>query len=109
MPVEVSRVASQSDRTFLGKKYRRLSNRMKSQKALLAISRKMFVIIFNVLKTPGRHLTRKEIYRPLCLIEKPCPAQFLPAVFQFHTFVANCKKTKTVSRVRKMNNRHSRQ
>jgi transposase len=51
MPVEISWVAARSNKTFLGKKYRQLSNRMKAQKALLAISRKMLVIIFNVLKT----------------------------------------------------------
>jgi transposase len=51
MLVEISWVASRSNKTFLGKKYRQLSNRMKAQKALLAISRKMLVIIFNVLKT----------------------------------------------------------
>jgi hypothetical protein len=43
--------ASRSGKTFLGKKYRILSKRMKSQKALLAITRKMLVIIFNALKT----------------------------------------------------------
>jgi transposase len=49
--VEISWVASKSQKTFLGKKHKALSNRMKSQKALLAITRKMLVIIFNVLKT----------------------------------------------------------
>jgi transposase len=49
--VEISWVASKSNKTFLGKKHRQLSKRMKSQKALLAITRKILVIIFNVLKT----------------------------------------------------------
>jgi transposase len=49
--VEVSWVAARSNRSFLGKKYNQLSKRMKSQKALLAITRKMLVIIYNVLKT----------------------------------------------------------
>jgi transposase len=51
MLVEVSWAAARSKRTFLGKKYNQLSKRMKSQKALLAITRKMLVIIFNVLNT----------------------------------------------------------
>jgi transposase len=51
MLIEVSWSAAQSNKTFLGKKYRQLSLRMKSQKALVAISRKLLVIIYNVLKT----------------------------------------------------------
>jgi hypothetical protein len=51
IPVEISRVASHSGKTFLEKKHRVLSKRMKSQKELLAITRKILVIIFNVLKT----------------------------------------------------------
>jgi transposase len=51
MLVEVSWSAARSKKTFLGKKYYLLSKRMKSQKALLAITRKMLVIIFNVLQT----------------------------------------------------------
>jgi hypothetical protein len=43
--------SSRSNKTFLGKKYNHLSKRMKSQKALTAIARKMLVIIFNVLQT----------------------------------------------------------
>ena len=49
--VEISWVATLSGKTFLGKKRRELSRRMNSQKALLAITRKILVIIFNVLKT----------------------------------------------------------
>jgi len=51
MLVEVSWSAARSKKTFLGKKYYHLSKRMKSQKALLSITRKMLVIIFNVLQT----------------------------------------------------------
>ena len=51
MLVEVSWSAARSKKTFLGKKYDHLSKRMKSQKALLAITRKILVIIFNVLQT----------------------------------------------------------
>jgi len=51
MLVQVSWSASNSNKSFLGKKHRTLSKRMKSQKALLAITRKMLVIIYNVLKT----------------------------------------------------------
>jgi transposase len=49
--IEVSWSAARSKKTFLGKKYSHLSKRMKSQKALLAITRKILVIIFNVLQT----------------------------------------------------------
>ena len=49
--VECSWSASLSKKSFLGRKYNHLSKRMKSQKALLAITRKLLVIIFNVLKT----------------------------------------------------------
>jgi transposase len=49
--VEISWTAAKSQKTFLGKKHKVLSRRMKSQKALLAITRKILVIIFNVLKT----------------------------------------------------------
>jgi len=51
MLIEVSWSAARSNKTFLGKKYYYLSKRMKSQKALLAITRKILVIIFNVLQT----------------------------------------------------------
>ena len=49
--VEISWATARSGKSFLGKKYNVLSKRMKSQKALLAITRKILVIIFNVLKT----------------------------------------------------------
>jgi transposase len=49
MLVQISWSAALSNNSFLGKKYRDLSKRMKSQKALLAITRKLLVIIFNVL------------------------------------------------------------
>jgi transposase len=49
MLIQVSWSAALSNKSFLGKKYRQLSKRMKSQKALLAIARKLLVIIFNVL------------------------------------------------------------
>jgi transposase len=89
--VEISWVAARSGKTFLGKKHKTLSKRMKAQKALLAVTRKILVIIFNVLKT-GQPFDPKKIYRHLSLIEKPCPALFLPALFKFLIFVANCPK-----------------
>jgi transposase len=49
--VEISWAAVRSNKTFLGKKHRILSKRMKPQKALIAITRKILVIIYNVLKT----------------------------------------------------------
>jgi transposase len=49
--VEISWSAALSDKSFLGKKFKTLSKRMKSQKALIAITRKILVIIYNVLKT----------------------------------------------------------
>lgn len=49
--VQVSWAATRSKKSFLGKKFSNLSKRMKSQKALLAITRKILVIIFNVLMT----------------------------------------------------------
>jgi transposase len=49
MIIEVSWSAALSNKSFLGKKYRQLSGRMKPQKALIAIARKLLVIIFNVL------------------------------------------------------------
>jgi transposase len=49
MLVQVSWSAALSNKSFLGKKYRELSKRMKPQKALLAITRKLLVIIYNVL------------------------------------------------------------
>jgi transposase len=49
--VQCSWTAGLSNKNFLGRKYSILSKRMKSQKALLAITRKLLVIIYNVLKT----------------------------------------------------------
>jgi len=49
--VEISWCAARSNKSFLGRKYYSLSKRMKSQKALLSITRKILVIIFNVLKS----------------------------------------------------------
>ena len=49
MLVQVAWAAARSNKSFLGKKYRQLSGRMKAQKALLAIARKLLVIIYNVL------------------------------------------------------------
>ena len=51
MLVEISWSAARSNKSFLGKKYSILSKRMKSQKALIAITRKILVVIYNVLKT----------------------------------------------------------
>jgi len=49
MLVQVSWVAARSHKSFLGKKYCQLAQRMKPRKALLAITRKLLVIIYNVL------------------------------------------------------------
>ena len=49
--VNISWAAARSNKTFLGKKFYALSKRMKSQKALIAITRKILVIVYNVLKT----------------------------------------------------------
>jgi transposase len=65
IPVEISWVAARSNMTFLGKKHKRLSKRMKSQKALLAITRKILVIIFNVLKTGQVFDPKKNIQAPV--------------------------------------------
>ena len=48
--VEVTWAGVRTRQTFFQKKYYALSQRMKNQKALIAITRKMLVIIFNVLK-----------------------------------------------------------
>jgi len=58
MLIEVSWAAARSNKSFLGKKYRQLSARMKSQKALMAITRKLLVIIFNV-------LSKKQPFDPI--------------------------------------------
>jgi transposase len=49
--VQISWSVARSNKTFLGKKHKVLSQRMKSQKALIAITRKILVITYNVLKT----------------------------------------------------------
>jgi transposase len=49
--VEVAWSAARSKKSFLGKKHGALAQRMKPQKALIAIARKMLVIIYSVLKT----------------------------------------------------------
>jgi len=49
--VEISWSAARSKKSFLGKKHSVLAKRMKSQKTLIAITRKILVIIYNVLKT----------------------------------------------------------
>jgi transposase len=51
MLIQVSWSATHTNKSFLSKKFGVLSKRMKSQKALLAITRKVLVIIFNVLLT----------------------------------------------------------
>ena len=51
MLTECAWSVTRSNKTFLGRKFNHLSKRMKSQKALVAIARKMLVIIYNVLKT----------------------------------------------------------
>jgi transposase len=60
--VEISWSAARSNKSFLGKKFNVLSKRMKSQKALIAITRKILVIVYNVLKT-GQPFDHKKIYR----------------------------------------------
>jgi transposase len=49
--VEISWSAARSYKSFLGRKFFILAKRMKAQKALIAITRKILVIIYNVLKT----------------------------------------------------------
>jgi transposase len=59
--VEISWSAARSKKSFLGKKFNFLSKRMKSQKALIAITRKILVIIYNVLKTKQPFDPKKNI------------------------------------------------
>jgi transposase len=59
--VEISWSAALSNKSFLGKKFNILSKRMKSQKALIAITRKILVIIYNVLKTKQPFDTNRNI------------------------------------------------
>jgi transposase len=47
--IEVSWATTRTKGCFLARKYHQLNKRMKSQKVLLAITRKLLVIIFNVL------------------------------------------------------------
>lgn len=47
--IEAAWAASRSEKNFMGRKHQQLAKRMKSQKALLAITRKLLVIVFNVL------------------------------------------------------------
>jgi len=51
MLIQVAWAAALSNKSFLGNKYCQLSKRMKPQKAVAAISRKILVIIFRVLST----------------------------------------------------------
>ena len=59
--VEISWSAARSGKSFLGRKFKALSGRMKSQKALIAITRKIVVIIYNVLKTKQPFDPKKNI------------------------------------------------
>ena len=59
--VEISWSAARSNRSFLGRKFNYLSKRMKSQKALIAITRKILVIIYNVLKTKQPFDAKKNL------------------------------------------------
>jgi len=55
--VECAWAASRTKKGRLGDKYRQLASRMKAQKALIAITRKLLVIIWNV-------LSKKEAFDP---------------------------------------------
>ena len=59
--VEISWSAARSQKTFLGKKFKAFAKRMKSQKALIAITRKILVIIYNVLKTKQPFDPKKNV------------------------------------------------
>ena len=63
--VEISWSAARSNKSFLGKKFNILSLRMKSQKALIAITRKMLVIIYNVLKTRQPFDPKRNLQAPV--------------------------------------------
>jgi len=63
--VEISWSAARSNKSFLGKKFNSLSYRMKSQKALIAITRKILVIIYNVLKTKQPFDPKRNIQTPV--------------------------------------------
>jgi len=59
--VEVSWSVARSNKSFLGKKFNILAKRMKSQKALIAITRKILVVVYNVLKTRQPFDPKKNI------------------------------------------------
>jgi len=59
--VEISWSAARSNKSFLGKKFKVLSKRMKPQKALIAITRKILVITYNVLKTEQPFDPKKNV------------------------------------------------
>jgi transposase len=59
--VEVSWAVARSNKSFLGRKFNVLSKRMRSQKALIAITRKVLVIIYNVLKTKQPFDSKRNI------------------------------------------------
>ena len=61
MLVEITWSVARSNTSFLGKKFNILSRRMKSQKALIAITRKILVIIHNVLKTKQPFDTKRNL------------------------------------------------
>jgi transposase len=67
MLVEVSWSVARSNKSFLGNKYRQLAQRMKPQKALLAITRKLLVIIYNVLskKQPFDPNRNMQVQKPV--------------------------------------------
>jgi transposase len=62
MLVEVSWSAALSGKSFLAFKYQQLSKRMLPQKAIMAIARKLLVIIYNVLskKQPFDYTRNKQ-------------------------------------------------
>ncbi|MDR0205774.1 MAG: IS110 family transposase [Bacteroidales bacterium] len=59
--IEISWAAARSNKSFLGRKFNILSKRMLSQKALIAITRKILVIIYNVLKTKQSFDTNRNM------------------------------------------------
>jgi transposase len=59
--IEISWSAGRSNKSFFGKKFASLSKRMKSQKALVAITRKMLVVIYNILKSKQPFDHKKNI------------------------------------------------
>ena len=63
--VQISWAAARSNKSFLGKKFNILALRMKSQKALIAITRKILVIIYNVLKTEQPFDPKRNLQTPV--------------------------------------------